>query len=193
MNAPLGAAARRDLYALTARLFAAEVDVALYRALAAQNVLGLIDAELSAMGEERALEALAVEFCRLFVGPQPLCIPYASAHRGEALLGGRARTRLEAFLRRIGFTFDEMAMRIASPDHLAVELAVLAHLYTCTAADTATAIHEFLCDYVLPWVPAYCEQVAAAAALGFYRTTARLVAALCAEEAPSGKTNSRPG
>lgn len=33
MTAPLEAAARRDLYALTARLFAAEVDVALYRAL----------------------------------------------------------------------------------------------------------------------------------------------------------------
>jgi TorA maturation chaperone TorD len=190
MTAPLEAAARRDLYALTARLFAAEVDVALYRALAAQDALGLIDAELSAMGEGRALEALAVEFCRLFVGPQPLCIPYASAHRGEALLGGRARTRLEAFLHRVGFAFDEVAMRVASPDHLAVALAVLAHLYALP--DTTTVVHEFLCDHVLPWAPAYCEQVAAAAALGFYRTTARLVAALLAEESPSGKANSRP-
>jgi TorA maturation chaperone TorD len=90
MTAPLEATARRDLYALTARLFMAEVDVALYRALAVQDALGLIDVELSAMGEEQALEALAVEFCRLFIGPQPLCVPYASAHRGEALLGGRA-------------------------------------------------------------------------------------------------------
>src|SRR5947209_12857677 len=112
MIAPLEIAARRDLYALTARLFAAEVDVALYRALAAQDALGLLDAELSAMGEARALEALAVEFCRLFLGPQPPCVPYASAHRGEALLGGRARTRLEACLHRVGFTFDAMAMRV---------------------------------------------------------------------------------
>ena len=190
MTAPLDIAVRQDLYALTARLFAAEVDVTLYRALAAQDTLGLIDAELYAMGEERALEALAVEFCRLFIGPQPPCVPYASAHRGEALLGGRTRTRLEAFLHRVGFTFDEVAMRIASPDHLAVELAVLAHLYTHT--DTATAVHEFLCDHVLPWVPAYCEQVAATTALGFYRTTARLVAALLAEEEPSGNASSRP-
>jgi TorA maturation chaperone TorD len=190
MTAPLEVTARRDLYALTARLFAAEVDVALYRALAAQDALGLIDVELSALGEKRALEALAVEFCRLFIGPQPLCIPYASAHRGEALLGGRARTRLETFLHRVGFPFDAVAMRLASPDHLAVELAVLAHLYTWT--DTATAIHEFLCDHVLPWAPEYCEQVATTAALDFYRTTARLVAALLAEEAPAGKTNSRP-
>src|SRR5262249_15771721 len=132
MTAPLATTARRDLYALTARLFAAEVDVALYRALTSQDTLGLIDAELSAMGEEWALEALAVEFCRLFIGPQPTCIPYASAHRGEALLGGRARTRLEAFLRRVGFPFDVVAMRVASPDHLAVELAVLAYLYEHT-------------------------------------------------------------
>jgi len=45
---------------------------------------------------------------------------------------------------------------------------------------------------VLPWVPAYCEQVAAATALGFYRTTARLVAALLAEEEPSGNASIRP-
>lgn len=82
-------------------------------------------------------------------------------------------------------------MRIASPDHFAVELAVLAHLYALL--DTATAVHEFLCDHVLPWAPAYCEQVAAATILGFFRTTARLVAALLAAEAPSGKANSRPG
>lgn len=179
MTALLATTARRDLYALTARLFAAEVDVALYRALAAQDVLGLIDAELSALGEARALEALAVEFCRLFLGPQAPCVPYASAQRGEALLGGRARTRLEAFLHRVGFTFDAVAMRIASPDHLAVELAVLAHLYA--RADTA-AVGAFLGEHVLPWAPAYCEHVAAAAAWGLYRTAARLVAALLAEE-----------
>src|SRR2546422_7066682 len=104
MTAPLEAAARRDLYALTARLFAAEVDVALYRALAVQDALGLIDAELYAMGEERALEALAGEFFRLFFWPQPPCVPYASAHPGEALLGGRTRPRLEAFLPPLRFT-----------------------------------------------------------------------------------------
>jgi TorA maturation chaperone TorD len=156
--------------------------VALYRALAVQDVLGLIGAELSSRGEEGALEALAVEFCRLFIGPQPLCAPYASAYRGEALLGGRTRTRLEAFLRRVGFPFDAAARRLASPDHLAVELAVLAHLYTL--ADTA-AVREFLGDHVLPWAPAYCEHVAATATLGFYRTTAWLVAALLAEEVAS--------
>lgn len=182
MSVGLEATARRDLYALTARLFAAEVDRALYRALAAQDGLGLIDATLHALGEERALAALAVEFCRLFIGPQPLCPPYASVYRGEALLGGRARTALEAFMQRLDFSWDERATRIASPDHIAVELAILAHLY---ARDDAMSVHEFLRDHVLPWVPAYCEAVAAAATLSLYRTAARLVAALLADTADS--------
>src|SRR5262249_59853653 len=122
-------------------LFAAEVDVALYRALHAHDPLGLLETELRGMEEAHAIESLAVEFCRLFIGPQPLCVPYASAQRGEALLGGRARARLEDFLHRVGFLFDTVAMRLASPDHLAVELAVLAHLYTL--ADTV-AKREFL-------------------------------------------------
>lgn len=177
MNASLTATARRDLCALAARLFAAEVDATLYRALLLQDTLGLLDASLRAMDEARALDTLAVEFCRLFVGPRPVCAPYASAQRGEALLGGRAQKRLDAFLEGSGFTYDLTAWRLASPDHLALMLAALAYLYD--RAETAAA-HELLHEHLLPWVPAYCEQVEAATRLGFYRTAARLVLAVLA-------------
>jgi len=180
MTSSLAPSARRDVYALTARLFAAEVDGALYRALRAQDPLGLLDAELRCLEEATALEILAVEFCRLFIGPQPRCVPYASAQRGEALLGGRARARLEDFLNRVGFVYDAAALRIASPDHLAVELAVLAHLYA--RDETAPAIRAFLQEQVLPWVPAYCAQVVAAASRSLYRTAAELVRTLLKEE-----------
>ena len=173
--------ARRDVYALTARLFATEVDAALYRALLTQDALGLLEADLRCLDEAQALDTLAVEYCRLFIGPQPLCVPYASAQHGEALLGGRARTRLEAFMQRVGFAYDGEAMRLASPAHLAVELAVLAHLYA--EEDTAAAIHEFLHEHVLPWAPTYCAAVATAATLNLYRTAAHLVRALLADEA----------
>lgn len=180
MTTALDATARRDLYALVARLFAAEVDVPLYRALRTHDALGFIDQELGALGEEQALEVFAVEFCRLFVGPQPLCVPYASAYRGEALLGGRARTRLEAFLHAIDFVYDATALRLASPDHLAIELAVLAHLYAQT--DTA-AIATFLDAHVLSWVPDYCQDVGRTTTLSLYRNAARLVVELLATEA----------
>jgi TorA maturation chaperone TorD len=180
MTTALDTVARCDLYALTARLFMAEVDAELYRALVAQDALGLIDKTLRTMHEERAVEVLAVEFCRLFVGPQPLCVPYASAHQGEALLGGRTRTRLEEFLCRVDINYDLAAMRIAAPDHIAVVLATLAQL--SVRADMAAVAHEFLHHYVLPWVPAYCERVAASTALDFYRMTAQLTMALLAAE-----------
>jgi TorA maturation chaperone TorD len=176
MTSALAPGARRDLYALTARFFAAEVDATLYRGLMAQDTLGLLDAELRLLGEAQALEALAVEFCRLFIGPQPLCVPYASAQRGEALLGGRTRTRLDAFMQRVGFVYDATAMRLASPDHLAVELAVLAHLYD--QDEVASTICEFLQDHVLPWAPVYCARVATTTTLSLYRTAAQLVVAL---------------
>jgi TorA maturation chaperone TorD len=180
MTVRLAPGARRDIYALTARLFAAEVDVALYRALLAQDPLGLLEAELRRMSEAQALETLAVEFCRLFIGPQPLCVPYASAQRGDALLGGRARTRLEDFMHRVGFVYDADALRLASPDHLAVELAVLAHLYALE--ETAPAVRAFLQEHMLPWVPTYCAHVAAVATLSLYRTAAQLVRTLLEDE-----------
>jgi TorA maturation chaperone TorD len=37
-------------------------------------------------------------------------------------------------------------------------------------------------EHVLPWAPAYCARVAAAATVGLYRTAAHLVATLLAEE-----------
>lgn len=180
MTPTLAPSARRDAYALAARLFAAEVDRDVYRALLDHDPLGLLDAALRALDESQALETLAVEYCRLFLGPQPLCVPYASAQRGEALLGGRARTRLEALMQRVGFVYDATALRLASPDHLAIALALLAHLTTLD--DAAAARRAFLCDHVLPWVPAYCTQVAAATTLSLYRTAAALVLALLAEE-----------
>ncbi len=82
MTPSLTSSARRDAYALSARLFATEVDAALYRALLTQDALGLLDADLRALDEEQALDALGVEYCRLFIGPQPLCVPYASAQHG---------------------------------------------------------------------------------------------------------------
>jgi TorA maturation chaperone TorD len=179
MTAPLTATARGHLYALAARLFATEVDRTLYRTLLAQDSVGLLDASLRAMDEAQALDILAVEFCRLFVGPQPVCTPYASAQRGEALLGGRAQQRLEAFLERHGLTYDLRAWRLASPDHLALLLATLAHLY---ASGESAAAHELLTVHLLSWVPTYCQHVAAATHLSLYRTAAELVHTLLTAE-----------
>ncbi|MGE3536452.1 MAG: molecular chaperone [Candidatus Tectimicrobiota bacterium] len=180
MSALLTPEARRDLYALLARLFAAEVDVPLYQALVQHESLGWIEETLRAQSPEAAVEALAVEFCRLFIGPQPACVPYASAQQGEALLGGRSRSRLETFLHEVRFAYDPVTTLLASPDHVAVTLAVLAYL--SASPEMAERVPEFMQAYVLPWVPAYCRQLGSAASLQLYRTAAALTLALLDEE-----------
>src|SRR5262245_18264452 len=125
------APAKAALCALLARIFAGEPNLELYRGLPDAEDTGLtwFEPELLALSETQALDALAVDYGRLFIGPQPWCPPYASAQPGDALLGGRPRRRLETFLARYGVPAPDLAWRIASPDHLTVELAILAHLY----------------------------------------------------------------
>lgn len=190
----MDAASKRDVYALAARIFASEIDAELLRRLASAEVAGagmtLLDDALRDLDEVSALEDLAAEYCRLFVGPRPVCAPYASVQRGEAMLGGRAGTRLLDFLERHGLELTDTGLPIASPDHVAVFLAVLAGLYADAAVATdadavavATgAARELLESSVLPWLPAYLERVAENAQREPYASVAKLVAALLEQE-----------
>jgi TorA maturation chaperone TorD len=181
------AAGLSRLYDLLARLFAREVDLELYQQLRSLPVgvpgrspeLAWIEPELLALPPELAVEELAVEFCRLFVGPPAVCPPFASVHRGEALLGGRARTRLEGFLDRAGLDLAP-SPALASPDHLAVYLAALARLHELPedAGRGAALRQELLRGHLLPWAPAYLQGLARMARRALYATTAWLTAGL---------------
>jgi len=177
-------AAKAELCALLARLFAGEVDSALYGQLrrSAGSTLPWLEPALLELPEARALELLAVEYCRLFVGPQPLCPPYASADRQEALLGGGARTRLEAFAAAHGVPIPADEWRVASPDHIAIELAMLAYLYA--EGFPQTVVREFLSRHLLPWAPHFLANVESHARYQLYHLAAQLGAAVLAEEAP---------
>jgi TorA maturation chaperone TorD len=176
-----------------ARLLAAEVDVELYRHLIGNEPDNdgsssghvFVEPELRALPEPQAIEELAIDYCRLFVGPMPLCPPYASARGGETLLGGRARRRLEEFLTRYELMVDMDAARVASSDHVAVELSVLAHIHGGTLSentDPTVVAREFLRDHVLPWMPSYLEEVYGSAERALYRSVARLTAGALDED-----------
>lgn len=183
--------ARRDLYALAARVFAGEVDLEFLRRLRSDEVrrtgLELLDADLRKGDEPAALTELASEYCRLFLGPLPVCAPYASVCRGEALLGGRARARLKQFLERHGLEVDAQTARVASSDHLAVQLALLARIYGGgldggAAEVDLPAARELVTEHLLPWAPGCLETLANAARREPYRTVARLTAELLDDE-----------
>jgi TorA maturation chaperone TorD len=176
------APAKADLCALLSRLFASELNIELYHRLRASltPTFSWFEPALLELPEAETLERLAVEYCRLFVGPQALCPPYASAQRGEAMLGGRARTDLEAFMAANSVPVTAAAWRIASPDHIAVELGVLAY---CYAENFSTAVmREFLRHHLLPWAPSFLADVQSCARYRLYDMAARLALAFLHEE-----------
>jgi TorA maturation chaperone TorD len=169
---------RSNAYALAARVFGAEIDLELYRRMREQAFL--TDPELDALPDDQAVHELAVEYCRLFIGPLPECPPYASVHRREALLGGRARARMEALLERAGFEVDGAAP-IASPDHISVPLALMAWAHA-EEDPTDSLAREVLLQAILPWAPTYLEEVARCSRREIYRLIARMTSALLEEE-----------
>ncbi|MFI0406503.1 mycoredoxin [Actinomadura sp. 3N508] len=175
---------------LAVRLLAREIDPPLYRQLTTANAPAtddqrpLIDARLTGRPQQKALEDLAVEYCRLFIGPQPECPPYASAHRGEVKLGGRSAHDIDDFMdrHRLRPVLNEHDA-VLQHDHLAVELSLLAHLYDTAAkpadshltADTAwAAAHTLLHNHIWPWADDYLRRLQHTAELAPYTTIAHL-------------------
>jgi TorA maturation chaperone TorD len=206
MSGPAGAPteallAASGLCRLAAHTFAAEVDRWFYRTLVDLSAAPgprsqgpLLDAHVRALGEDEALTELAVEYCRLFIGPRPLCPPYGSVQRGEAALGGRALHQLDAFLERYGLTASPPdGLPIHSRDHVALAFALLDQVYAAQAGNSTTALtpdqaaratSELLDGYVLAWVPQFLDQVQAEARLAPYRPVAALAARVLRDPAP---------
>lgn len=173
---------------LGARLFAHEVDARLYRQLlgADKTTVGghsFLEAGAADRSEAEALEDLAEEFCRLFIGPQPECPPYASAHQGEVKLGGRTAPAVDDFMARHGVrpVIGEHDA-VLEHDHLSVELALLAHFYQAAFEDGPegreeawAAAQELLHHHIWPWADGYLKHVSDAARSGPYSAISSLL------------------
>lgn len=148
-------AAARDLCLLTSRLLAVEVDETLLGRLRAAP--DLLDPAVARLDDDAAIEELAVEYCRLFIGPDPVCVPYAGAHTGGRRLGGRAEQEFAAFLDRVGLDpRADPSLRLLGIDHLAVAMAVLAHLHDRVVDDprcpvTRRTLDELVARHLAPW------------------------------------------
>ncbi|GGS28887.1 TorD/DmsD family molecular chaperone [Actinokineospora fastidiosa] len=171
---------------LAARLFAREVDAPLYGRMLATDIRWgtghpLVDAPDATRDEAVILEDMAAEFCRLFIGPQPVCPPYASAWHGEVKLGGRPAHAVEALMVRHGVRpVIDSRDAVLEPDHISVELALLAHFREAAAADPTrtgerAAVRELLEQHIRPWSDGFLERVADAARMGPYEGIAVLL------------------
>jgi TorA maturation chaperone TorD len=186
---------------LLARLFAAPPDAVL---LADAETLGLLDP-----GWESRLEAIQVEFTRLFAAPGPDVIPVhqsvytdvlriepaeagslicgASFSGGEypGYLGGESCAALRRSYAAAGFEPPATEM----PDHIAVELEFLAHLLL-TDPDNAAAWQQ---RFLSRWADSFAAKVAANPVSEFYRRVgetllAQMTSCVTADHEPANQT-----
>lgn len=169
-----------EVVRLASRLFAREIDQELYRILRPTE---LIDQQIRELTEERALEELAAEYCRLFLGPNPLCPPYESIQRGKTITGGQTEQSVRAFLETHGLQ-AKIEPPILSHDHLAVELAALCRLLEPPLNKSQEIAENFHRHHINPWVPDYLQNLASRSQLAPYQTIAKLMAPLLRTNEP---------
>jgi TorA maturation chaperone TorD/Pyruvate/2-oxoacid:ferredoxin oxidoreductase delta subunit len=128
-------------------------------------------------------EELAAAYQRLFVGPaRPRVYPYESCYRDpQARLAGPWAAQLSTWYAREG-----LAPIHLQPDHIAVELAFMAHLAgqeakARTSGDQATAMQyleqqaAFLQQHLLVWAPEFCRRLQGESDHPFYTGLSRLL------------------
>ncbi len=134
--------------------------------------------------DEESIEALAVEYTLLFVGPGPHLTPCESVWRdNEGLLWGECTSRVKLFIESSGLRFQPDWRGL--PDHVSVELEFMARLCSHEAGlwgrpervrDLRQCLEteeSFLSDHLLAWVPSFCGRVAERNS-GYYGQTAQL-------------------
>ncbi|MBV7316302.1 molecular chaperone [Shewanella sp. NIFS-20-20] len=139
------------------------------------------------LSDEQAIEALQLDYTRLFVGPGvPLCPPWGSMYLCETgLLNDVSTQALVAFYKDSGLELD--STRNEPVDHLGLMLAVIANALA-TEEGTIPVLMDsdehvafsrawlalLLREYLMPFAPQCIALLAANAKTDFYRALAPL-------------------
>jgi TorA maturation chaperone TorD len=171
------AVARSGTYQLLARLWLREVDRDLARELsspplsdffvAAGGVLPLDD-------DDETFEQLAIEYCRLFIGPTGHLPPYQSVWQ-SGQFQGTTTASMETFIDVACYDIAALPSGIML-DHLGVQLDVMAHILgQFSTSKSEPAIHECLPELAqrffathLMWPTELLEAASRRAKTGFY-------------------------
>lgn len=185
--------ARSGMYGLLARIFQREPDVVLIQQL--QQPLFVNALETAGISSEalmlhtpteKLLEALSLEYTRLFVGPGPHLSPHESVYRedGNARLWGESTAKVKAFIESCGFGFITDHQTI--PDHISVELEFMQAITAIEAQARKSGDREaesrclkieslFICEHLGRWVTIFCKKITSDAKHPFYKEMANLV------------------
>ncbi len=139
---------------------------------------------LSKYLQEDDADALAVAYTQLFLGPvELLAPPYASWYLDKSgRVMGPSSVAMEKLYQRAGLAIDGDFTE--TPDHVAVVLEFVYYLlFRETVAESIGNPDEkqemldiretFLQNYILPWIPEFCERIRSADRHPFYTGLAR--------------------
>jgi TorA maturation chaperone TorD len=143
--------------------------------------LGGIEQAIS--GEQKGEQpAMAREYTRLFIHAFPylLAPPFGSIYlEQEGLVSAEMTPEVLRFYHEAGFTFKENLHDV--PDHIAHELefmGILAGEESRVSGNEKIRLEEiqmnFLSQFILPWVPTFCEKVAEQSHYPFYHYLGKL-------------------
>ncbi|MGQ0842333.1 TorD/DmsD family molecular chaperone [Actinokineospora sp.] len=175
--------ASAGLLSLCSRILAAEIDAVLYRRLLDSTDADsppLLGADIAGLDEQAGITELAVEFCRLFVGPRPECPPYPSAYGAGRLLRGDSERRFTEFLSARDLRVEILSpFKFLSDDHIAVQLAAVVtltqivgdeRLPSTTRAPAASAVSILCQRHLHPTLPDFTAALTKSARLAPYTT-----------------------
>lgn len=186
---------RSSIYGLLATVYRQEVNSDFLSQIRDPRFLGVLcelgvdwSGDLFEKPDEEVLEDLAVEYARLFLGPGKHISPHESVHHERedgrwGQLWGDSTVEVKKFIETAGF--DYRPEFTGMPDHISAELEFMERVteregQAWEEEDDDKALYcrniekRFLRDHLLKWVPLFCDKVAEAAELPFYRDFALL-------------------
>jgi TorA maturation chaperone TorD len=186
---------RSTLYGFLAAIYRQEVSSDLLQHIKDPQFLGVLTKlgiELNngffKKPEKELLDALAVEYAHLFLGPGKHVSPHESVHHKKegaqsGQLWGESTAEVKKFIESSGLEYKSEYTGL--PDHISVELefmqqVILREEQAWQDDDKETAMlcleneKKFADEHLFRWIPEFCEKVVTEADLPFYREMAKL-------------------
>jgi TorA maturation chaperone TorD len=189
---------RSTIYGFLAAIYRQEVSSDLLQQIKDPQFLGVLTQlgiELNngffKKPDKELLDALAVEYARLFLGPGKHISPHESVHHKKentqsGQLWGESTAEVKKIIESSGLEYKTEYTGL--PDHISVELefmqqVILREEKAWQDNDKETALlcqeneKKFVDEHLFRWIPEFCEKVITDADLPFYREIARFTRA----------------
>ena len=187
-------AATANVYRLLARLWMREVDLPLLQALTTTTLRDTFVGAGGALPDainQATVDELAIDYCRLLIGPTGHLPPYQSVWQ-SGQLQSQTVTSMQTFIEITGYQ-PTTESSLTLPDHLALQLDLASHIAEqFQHADRNTPDFATLDDLRrtyfathLQWPSEFLQAVASRSGTAFYRSLASLTASFLQQEAES--------